>query len=524
MVRKWVCAALLAATSSAAGATWRTATSTNFIVYTEGSETSARALAERLEKYENVLRVISGAKTTPNTTPIRVFMVPSQTAVQDTMPFPSSGVAGYYDDDIRGSYTVMPRAGIEGDDGSFAQVVLFQELAHQFMFHNFSGAYPTWYIEGFADYYGTTKIGAKDVTTVGIPLENRYKSLNDNAWIPISQVLSARRYSDVTNVYLLYAEGWLLVHYLSTTQKRPGQLTAYLKAINDGSSFEAAATKAFGNVSALDAELRDYAAVRNHQVLDLPFKKLDPGPVTVQTLSPAQSALVPFQIRLSAGVPAANFADFEQRLGSVVASYPDDPSALAVLSDAQMLAQHHDAARATVTHWLKVAPQDPRALMFQGMLDVEGLRVAKVTDPARWTAARQSILAANRLAPHTPRILKAYYESFTAQGVLPPAGAQNGLLAAFDTMPENAELRRMVASDFEARDMLDDAFDTIRPLAFRTRASGEQSAKDKARDDKMSVKYRLAGAGAKEETAREMLERLEKRRAGGAKAAKPAES
>lgn len=525
MVGKWLLVALLATTASAAGATWRTASSTNFTVYTESSEASARALAEKLEKFQAVLRVMSRVKARPNAVPIRVFMMPSQDAVKATMPFPNDGVAGYYDDDIRGSYTVMPRMSIGEDDGTFAQIVLFHELTHQYMFHNAPGAYPTWYVEGFADFYGTTKIASNDVARVGTPLEARYQALNGNDWIPLSQVLGARHYGDVNNIYLLYSEGWLLVHYLSTTSARPGQLDAYLKAIHDGASFEAAAIKAFGNVAAFDRELRDYAAVQKHQVIDLPFKKLDPGPITLRTLTPAQGAMVPFQIRLSSGVAAGEFPAFEQRLRSAAAPYPDDPTVLSVLTDAAMLVDKYDDARTTVTHWLNVAPQDPQALMYNGMLEVERLRAAKETDPKRWAAARQPLLAANRIAPRTPRILKAYYESFTAQGVLPPVGAQNGLVAAFDIMPENGELRQMVASDFEARDMIPDAIATIRPLAFKVRASGEQSAKDKAREDKSKARYRLAGADPTTgETAREMLERLEKKRAAEEKTAAPAAS
>lgn len=512
MIRKLLLSGFLlaAALPTTAFAAWHAATSTHFVVYTEGSTQSARNLATKLEKFEFVLRTISGVTRLGSPVRTKVYMMKTSGAVQDTMPFGGGGgVAGYFSGDMRGPFAVMTRSDEGETFGLAAQTVLFHELSHQFMFRYFPAAYPSWYVEGFADFYGTMQIGPKDVVEIGKPVENRYLGVRDNQWLPLDKLLLARSYGDVSDVSLLYSEGWLLVHYLSTTKNRPGQLKAYLSAINGGASFAAAAKIAFGDVAKLDGELRDYAGRAKLQTLILPFKPIDPGAIDVRDLSDAENALIGDDIRLSSGVPASEIGGFATRLADTAKRWPDDPYALSLLTEAQRLAGRSVEARAAVDRWMKVAPNDGLAVMNSALLTIAALRDGKVTDPARWNEARKLYVQANKLTPDEPRILRAFYESYLAQGQLPPMGAQNGLVTAFELLPEVEELRYMVALDFEQRGYIEDAIAVIRPLAYRVRSDAEKSAREKARDADARGKYRMAGQ-SDPESPRTMLERLEK--------------
>lgn len=518
MIRKLLLSAslLAAAWPVAAHASWRTATSKSFVVYTEGSLASAKEMATKLEKFEFVMRFCAGVTRPDSPIKTRVYLVEDSKKVQATMPFGGSdGIAGYFDGSMRGPYAVMGRSDEGGQYGLSSQTVLFHELSHQFMFRFFPAAYPSWYTEGFADFYGTMFIGPKDVVEIGRPLENRYLGFQGNDWLPLSKLLVARTYSDVPNVYMIYSEGWLLVHYLSTTKNRPGQLKAYLNAINGGQSFEAAAKSAFGDIAKLDTELHDYAGRSKNNALVLPFKPIDVGTIDLRELSPAENALTWFDIRLSSGVEAAEAGNFADHVATAAKPFPDDPYALSILTDAQRLAGRDAAAMTTVDHWIKVAPTDGFALMNKAQLTIKTLQAAKVTDKAKWEVARDMLLEANRLNPNQPRILRAYYEYYTAQGILPPAGAQNGLVAAFELLPETDELRFMVAVDFENRGYIDDAIAIIRPLAFALRSEAEKTPKQKAREADAKTKYRLAGQNDDPDTARDVLARLERKKAEG---------
>jgi hypothetical protein len=503
--------ALCVALPAAAQAEWREAVSKNFIVYSEGSEERLRQTVAKLEKYDFALRWAAKVKPTPHPVKIKIYLMRDTAAVANTLPLGGGGgIAGYYTVSARGPIAVSTRSDTEGEDGLAAQEVLFHELAHHFMFQHFPATYPAWYSEGFADYYGTARILDKDVIEVGHGVRNRYLSFEGNRWMPLSKMLSARHYSDVGEIDLLYAQGWLLVHYLAYNKERAGQLEKYLTAINAGVPYQKAMDDAFGpGAKQLNSELRDYSARKRIMALRIPFKPIDVGPIAIRTLSLAEDALIEHDIALGGGIPVRVAADFARKVRSAAARFPKDPYALRILTEAERAAGNKAAALEAVERWLAVKPGDGLALMHKAELQIEALRAAKSSDKSAWEAARKLILAANKAAPGNPQILAAYYNSFISEGVLPPPGAQNALVRAFELVPQDDMLRQQVAADFEHRGMIAEAIAVIKPAAFSLHGA-DSDPKKKKKQDELLEKYRLAGDG-RTETAREMLERLEKK-------------
>lgn len=382
------------------------------------------------------------------------------------------------------------------------------------MYFYFPATYPTWYSEGFAEFWGQTQIGDNDVVRIGAPAGNRFYSFQGNRWMPLERILAARNYGDARgDVDLIYAEGWLLNRYLFTNSARHGQLARYLTLINQGRSYEQAMQEAFGgDIGALDTELRRFSEQSRFPVLDVPFRRIDPGPIEIRTLRPAEAALIGQDIRLSQGIAAREAADFAREVAGIAGHYPDDPYALGILIEAQRLAGDAAAESAAVERLLRIEPDNPRGLMHRGLLRAEGLAAAHSGDAAAWDAAREEILRANRLAPHDPLILEAYYDSFADQGVLPPAGAQNALFRALQLAPGDEELRYRVAADFERRDMIPEAIAVIRPTALALRELGNEGERARRRREEEEERNRPAGQ-ARHESAREMLTRLEARQA-----------
>ena len=364
-------------TASTAQAAWQLATSTHFAVYVDGSEATARDAAERLEKFQIALRFLSGATAPSSPVKIRVFLVSDPNAVQDTMTFGGgSGVLGYYSATIRGPFTVMSRIDERGSRGSRgeiyvadmkAQHVLFHELTHHFSLQYFPATYPVWYSEGFAEFIGSMEFEPNDRVIVGKPVGSRYASFSDNDWLHVRKLLGAREYRDVgSSVHLLYAEGWLLVHYLTNTKARPGQLKTYLSLINKGVAFDEAARQAFGDLDKLNSELRSYSGRAGLNTLVLPFKKLDPGAISVRRLSPAEDALLPLDIRLFAGIPAAGAAEFADKVVATAGRFPADPDAFRVLFEAQRLAGRTALAKAAAERWARASRSSSMSCGFSG--------------------------------------------------------------------------------------------------------------------------------------------------------------
>ena len=509
MLRKLLLVALLLV-PGIARAEWREASSTNFVVISNESEKSLRARVEALEKFGLVLQALTGARR-PKEQPVRVrlYFVDTSSDVRETMPFPVANAAGYYTTSIRGPLAVMPR--IELDDGPLAltnKTILQHELTHHFMYQYFPGAYPSWYREGIADYAGMIEIGRNNVTRLGLVSNHRVLTTR-YVWVPLKKLLLARTYSDLgNNMIALYSQGWVLVHYLNSTPEGKAQLAAYLAAINRGESFEKAA-EAFGDLDAFDRTLYRYAHRQILPATELRWESLDPGPVTIRALSGAEAALIRADIALTTGVSKARVQDFAAEVRRTAARFPGDPWALRILTEAERLAGNHDQALAVASRWAAAAPGDGLALMHKGELELRALKSAGSTDAAAWAAARAQIVAAAKLTP-TPQVLKAYYDSFATQGRTPPVAAQNALMAALDALPQDNDLRYRVALDFEQRGMIEDAVNTIRPLAYAIRSDDELSPKQKAKEERDKARFAIAG-DEDTETPREMLARLEKK-------------
>lgn len=512
--------------ASAAHAEWYEATSPNFVVYTEGSSQEATEFAAKLERFNFVLRRYHNVREPAQAPRFRVFLLENIDAVQHMLE--QGGVGGYYIPSERALMFVGTRRagssrGTSRGDRFNPEIILFHEYVHHFMFQYFPATYPTWYSEGYAEFWGSIRFLENNVVEVGQPQEGRFGSFFEGRWVPLNRLLTAQSYADIPDIDLLYAEGWMLMRYTFDHPEVRRQLQAYLTAINHGVSYQDAMNQNFGpNATALNSALFEYAGHLRFNVVDLPFRQIDTGQITVRTLSPAEQALIEQEIKISQGVSQRDIAGRAGTIRSIAARFPDDPFALGLLAEAEDLAGHIPAAMTAVNHLLQVDPHNARALMRKGKLEVETLRASHSADRAAWTAARRYLLSAVETAPNDPLVQEAYYDSFTAQGVLPPDDAQNALYTAHELAPSDSELSYKVALDFEHRDMIREAIAIIRPSAYSTPIRrGETPAQQRERERRQQL-YRDAGTEV-HETAREMLARLEtKLHAQPAAAAAPA--
>ncbi len=524
-MRLWIKAAWLAAllfAPAAARAEWKEATTANFVVYAEGSEAQLREFATKLEKFNYVLRTYHGVTAPPSPIKLKVYLFPSIAGVQKMAG--GDGIAGYYISRARGLMFVGTKARViyggsdMRTDRSVAEMdaesILLHEYTHHFMYQYFPATYPTWYSEGFAEFWGATDILANDVVEVGLPANFRFGSFVQNRWLPLRKLLTAQSYADVPEIDLLYAEGWLLVRYIFEDSERRKQLQTYLNAINAGTSYEKAMNDAFGDVGALDRQLHGYAGKGKFSVLRLPFKKIDVGPMALRSVSPAEDSMMTLSIELAQGILKREAAEFAGKVRDSAARFPNDPFALALLSEAERLAGKHDAASAAADRLLAAAPDDPRGLLQKALAEMERLRAASSRDPRAWAAARQHLVRASRAAPNDPLVFEAFYDSYAALGPVPPEAAQAALYRAMELAPSDGDIRYKVAADFEKRGMIEDAIAIIRPDAYRLPHRKGESEKEKKRREEREEKYRGAGQ-TKRETAREMLARLEAKRKAG---------
>jgi hypothetical protein len=449
----------LIAGAAPAQAEWRRAVSTHFVIYSEAADAELRGVAERLERFDGVMRRLTPVSEDSEAKRLTIYMPRTISAVQDMM---GGTVGGFYISDLAGPFAVAPRQSM---DFFAADIVLFHEYVHHFMLQYFSTAYPPWFVEGYAELFSNTRFEQNGSIVVGAPAEHRAGSLRGEA-PPLRSILFPDREHRLPGDQF-YANAWMLTHYLLISEERPGQLHRYVGLLGAGRPPEAAAEEAFGGLASLEHDFRRYRRALRIPALRLRFDQAPAtGSVAIETLSPGEERLIWLEVDYRREPAGERLQSLVRRVRARAAETPNDPDALQLLADVESLADHPDEAGRAIDAVLALRPAAPRALLRKGVVEAALLERAHVTDPARWTAAREWIRRANRASPDDAKILFEYYHTFERQGIRPPAPAVVALERACELVPQSFDLRLRLGREFVFARRYRDAVEVLSPVAY----------------------------------------------------------
>ncbi|HEX6374898.1 MAG TPA: hypothetical protein VFZ91_04180 [Allosphingosinicella sp.] len=463
----------LALPGAPAHAEWREASSRHFLVYSEGSAQSLQDFATKLEKFDKAMRLRLGLGDVDlgPANRVTVYVVDNLDAVRRLGRFgPGSGVAGFYSGRSTGSIAVVPRSG-GGGSGINAldpATVLLHEYSHHLMLQNAAIAYPAWFREGFAEFNGTARFEKDGSIGFGAPANHRAWGLIGMNPLPIEILFdpTRRKLSQLEWEATIYGRGWLLTHYLMFESKRIGQLTAYITALNGGKNSLEAAQGAFGDLKALDRELKSYLNQRRIPYRLIPPELLTIQPVALRTLRPGEAAIMELRMRSRVGVSREDAARVARDLRRAAAPWPDDPAVQAALAEAELDAGNLDAAEAAAGRAVAADPKNVDGLIYKARVAMARARAAGPGDAAAWKEVRRLIAQANRAEPNDPEPLILFYQSFAAQGVAPTRNAVEGLLQAYELAPQDTGLRMNVARQLLVDGKAAEARRALTPIAY----------------------------------------------------------
>lgn len=161
--------------ATSARADWLRAESPRFVVYSDGDEATLRQQVEQLEILDTLLRVRNGLE--PFGVPeqkFALYLVRDHDALQRVSPGIGEIVRGFYRRCPDEVFAVAIRS---RDDDSTTK----HEYVHHFMLANFAFPYPSWLIEGVAEYFSTTRANGRHVDT-GFPDQGRVNELAYVNW------------------------------------------------------------------------------------------------------------------------------------------------------------------------------------------------------------------------------------------------------------------------------------------------------------------------------------------------------
>ncbi|MCT2560132.1 DUF1570 domain-containing protein [Tsuneonella sp. YG55] len=510
---------MAAVIATPAHANWRVAETEHFIYYSEAPADELVETVSRMETFDTLVRALTGNTRPASPVKVTMFEVADMDEVNATFPYPMQGVGGYYNSTADGPFLVTFRNVLRAGRNSAKKAsrqsydwgpeVRQHEYLHHYMYQYFNANYPSWYSEGFAEYYGTMAFPETNVVEIGHAPYFRIDTIRGNSWLPTRKLLTAKSYSDVgDDIGQLYAQGWLLTHLGAQNKERGAQLQRYLKAVATGVPYEKAATDSFGDLDALDKELRQHKS--NIQAMRLSLKPMDFGEIPVRELNDMESQLMRYRIRLYSGYPVSALPKIISAVADIRKAAPENVMGLEIQSQLENLAGRHAAALETAEHLLRVDPNNVIGLTEKGEALVGQL--ARGASEDQLTAAREPLHRAIALSAVATAPRVALFKSFLQQGALPSLVAQNHMVEAFQLLPQNEEIRYLLARDFENRGLVDDAIAIIEPAAY---GAFDGDEKEKKRRGKLVATYAEKYTNIDNyETPRDMLDRLEAKKDG----------
>jgi Tetratricopeptide repeat/Protein of unknown function (DUF1570) len=466
-----IAAVLLLFCASAVQAKWLEVTSPNFIVYSDGKEPDLRKFAERLERFNSVMRLMTGIDAEPIGLKLKVFLLSSERAVRDMYPGDAKRVAGFYTTSLHGPVTYVPRLKNDGIFSLDGEQILFHEYAHHFMRQYTRSPYPTWYVEGFAEYFSSVEFKEREQEIhVGKAVNYRLPSLYLESWVPLEKLmtLTYQRKEKITDQEMsqLYAQGWLLTHYLFNAKDRKGQIGQYVKNLNKGMPEKEAFQTAFNaDHATLHKELRSYFKGGKIPYQKLTIKNAQPIALTVRALTPAEDAtLLPVQ-KLRLFVPKAERDAFNLAFTKTVTPHLQTDAGRLAQAEWEIRFGEASKVATLLAPVLAQNPNEPTALLLQA---IQATRAAKKAPhperTAAMIAARKLAAKANRAATETPFPLLLYFQSYALAGEEIPEQAINGLTKAWELLPQDTALTFTLASALASRKRFDEAKFLLAPI------------------------------------------------------------
>ena len=499
--------ALLLATP--AQAEWWEAKTEHFLVYSQDSQAKTKAFVLELERFDHALRSLQAVKFQPvksDSQRVVIYRTGDIDAIGRLAH--RDGVAGFYQPRMNPAAFTPVKAG-NLSQGSIvrrdsrtnmdARSVLFHEYAHHFMFQYFAAAYPSWYVEAFAETVATIDLKPDGSFHVGNPPQYRTDALfNYMMTVTPKSLLASTSKPTTEDFYGYYSMGWLMNHYLQFGSNRAGELKNYLRLVNGGMDSAPAAKQAFGDIDKLNSEIIKYKSSGRLGGAVVRPPTAAPSEVEMRKLGADEEAAMRIRVRSKAGVTKSEIPGVAADSRAVTRAYPGSYLAHLQLSEAEFDGKNYDAAEAAANRALQINPQSVEALVRKAQIGIE--RGKK--DKAQLAVARESIQKAFEIDPYNPEILFLNYMTYFESGEPVPERAIIGLETAYDNARQDARLRLVLGRQLLIEKKGSLAKDILMPLGLDPHESKDQK---KMRDiiDKI-------GAGKVEEARDDLIKEMKK--------------
>lgn len=465
------------------GGQWLHTQTPAFSLYGRVGEKALVEMARELEDFDGLLRTLHSVEGKVAGKPLPIYLVPRLFDLQKVMP--GLKADGFY---TAGVGEIFAVATLEGDEDRTRRV-LFHEYTHHFMMQYAPAAYPSWLVEGYAEYFETVRF-KPDTVELGVTNPS-VAFLRGQAWIPFDQILGRRARVGGDRQYdvqAFYAQSWLLTHYMMLDPQRFARLARYTQAVAAGGDPVALAPEAVGvPLSELPRVLRSYMGSLPGKRIARPPSSL--GDLKVTPLSASADDLILENQRLKMGVATAERPALLATIRERAARYPGDRLAEMTLARAESDFGDRAKAQALLKARIAADPRDVEAIQTLGYSLMLQARVDRAQ--ARKLLAEAREWFGKGFAVDRDNALLLYDFGLTRRGepTFPSDNVLNVLLRAQELAPQVVEFRLAAADALMRRDRFDEAAAMVEPI-FNNPHGGAQVAEARRRFDEAMARRR----------------------------------
>jgi predicted Zn-dependent protease len=177
--------------------------------------------------------------------------------------------------------------------------------------------------------------------------------------------------------------------------------------------------------------------------------------------------VVPLLAEIKNGIPASGTEAMAQKVRAIDRLYPGDELVETTLAEAELDANHLDAAEAAADRAMKADPRGTDGMLLKG--HVIEARAAQTNGAARtnlFEQARTTFISANKIDAEDPEPLMDFYETFVREGRRPTANAIAALHYASDLAPQDLGLRMNSALAYLNENKAAEARQALIPIAY----------------------------------------------------------
>ncbi|MGE3476250.1 MAG: tetratricopeptide repeat protein [Rhodospirillaceae bacterium] len=487
---------MLSVSAGAAQARWLKASSALFVVYSDGKEDELKRFVGELHEYDAMMRMFTGTKTDLPPNQLSIFLV-KQSQLDDAIPNVGRTVAGMYVSSPHGTQAIALR---EEVGGLPARAILMHEYAHHFMLQYHPAFYPAWYVEGFAEYFGSTEFKDESIN-VGTATPGRAWVLLNAPWTPIGKILAPADPERLPGTF--YEQSWLTVNWFMSSPDLRQKFPKFLNALAAGEAPEKALIAATGmDFDALNSALKRYLKGRKLPGFKLTRDNKDRTEITIETLPDAEGEFLLDSARLTGDYDdAKDAAKYAPALRRRAAKHQDSAFALKTEAMAEIRANDFDNADKTLAKLEVLAPNDVNTPYLQALRYIADGRTRPMERAALWKTARSFATRAFRIDQnHYPSLYLYSIAAMGAQvdeGQPPNENTVNALLRAYELAPHVEEFRLESAIALQRAGKTKEARQLLLPLAYAPHSkSGAKSGAKFARKliERMDAGEELAQA------------------------------